>query len=156
MNSEQSRNQQICHVRHEGIEPNTGTVLVSAQVRTSDGEEKKHLLVGLPTASSLVMPAGVQIKIDGDKPITLPYSNCFSTICQVQMELTKEMFDKMRKGKQMTVAAMNMQQKAMAFPVPLNGFSKAFDGAPIDNVQYDDARRAMMERFRQRKAQDGR
>ena len=66
------------------------------------------------------------------------------------MELTKEMFEKMRKGKQMVVAAMNMQQKAMAFPVPLTGFSKAFDGPPVDNAKYEEARRQLMEKFRQR------
>jgi hypothetical protein len=66
------------------------------------------------------------------------------------MELTKEMFEKMRTGKQMVVAAMNMQQKAMAFPVPLTGFSKTFDGPPVDNEQYEAARRAMMEKFRER------
>jgi hypothetical protein len=66
------------------------------------------------------------------------------------MELSKEMFEKMRKGKQMVVAAMNMQQKAMAFPVPLTGFSKTFDGPPVDNAQYEEARRQMMEKFRQR------
>ena len=66
------------------------------------------------------------------------------------MELTKEMFDKMRKGKQMVVAAMNMQQKAMAFPVPLTGFGKTYDGPPVDNAKYEEARRAMMEKFRQR------
>jgi hypothetical protein len=60
------------------------------------------------------------------------------------------MFEKMRTGKQMVVAAMNMQQKAMAFPVPLNGFSKTFDGPPVDNAKYEAARRAMMEKFRQR------
>ena len=66
------------------------------------------------------------------------------------MELTKDMFDKMRKGKQMVVAAMNMQQKAMAFPVPLTGFGKTFDGPPVDNAKYEEARRLMMEKFRQR------
>jgi hypothetical protein len=66
------------------------------------------------------------------------------------MELTKEMFEKMRKGKQMVVAAMNMQQKAMAFPVPLTGFGKTFDGPPVDNAKYEEARRLMMEKFRQR------
>ena len=66
------------------------------------------------------------------------------------MELSKEMFEKMRKGKQMVVAAMNMQQKAMAFPVPLTGFSKTFDGPPVDNAKYEEARRLMMEKFRQR------
>ena len=150
LKNEQTGGKQVCLVNHEGLEPNTGMVLVAAAVRSIEGDDKQHLLVRLPTAYSLVMPAGVQIKIDDGEPIQLQYAVCFPTSCQVQMELSKEVFDKMRKGKQMIVAAMNMQQKAMAFPVPLNGFSKTFDGPPVDNAQYEAARRAMMEKFRQR------
>ena len=150
LKNEQTGGKQVCLVNHEGLEPNTGMVLVAAAVRSIEGDDKQHLLVRLPTAYSLVMPAGVQIKIDEGEPIQLQYAVCFPTSCQVQMELSKELFDKMRKGKQMTVAAMNMQQKAMAFPVPLTGFSKTFDGPPVDNAQYEAARKAMMEKFRQR------
>jgi invasion protein IalB len=150
LKNEQTGDKQVCLVNHEGLEPNTGMVLVAAAVRSIEGEDKQHLLVRLPTAYSLVMPAGVQIKIDEGEPIQLQYAVCFPTSCQVQMELSKELFEKMRKGKQMTVAAMNMQQKAMAFPVPLTGFSKTFDGPPVDNAQYEAARKAMMEKFRQR------
>ena len=150
LKNEQTANKQVCLVNHEGLEPNTGMVLVAAAVRSIEGEDKQHLLVRLPTAYSLVIPAGVQIKIDEGDPVQLQYAVCFPTSCQVQMELSKEMFEKMRKGKQMTVAAMNMQQKAMAFPVPLTGFSKTFDGPPVDNAQYEAARKAMMEKFRQR------
>ena len=100
------------------------------------------------TSRKTYSPAGVQIKIDEAQPIQLQYAICFPTSCQVQIELTNEMMDQMRKGKQMTVAAMNMQQKAMAFPVPLTGFSKTFDGPPVDNAQYEAARKAMMEKFR--------
>jgi invasion protein IalB len=150
LKNEQTGNKQVCLVNHEGLEPNTGMVLVAAAVRSIEGDDKQHLLVRLPTAYSLVMPAGVQLKIDDGEPIQLQYAVCFPTSCQVQMELSKEMFEKMRQGKQMVVAAMNMQQKAMAFPVPLNGFSKTFDGPPVDNAQYEAARRTMMEKFRQR------
>ena len=38
----------------------------------------------------------------------------------------------------------------IGFPVPLTGFSKTFDGPPVDNAQYEAARRAMMEKFRER------
>jgi invasion protein IalB len=150
MKNEQTQNKQVCLINHEGLEPNTGMVLVAAAVRTIEGDAKQHLLVRLPTAYSLIIPAGVQIKIDDQQPLSLQYAVCFPTSCQVQTELTQEMFDKMRKGKQMIVAAVNMQQKTMAFPVPLSGFSKAYDGAPVDNAQYEQARRAMMEKFKQR------
>jgi invasion protein IalB len=150
LKNDQTNNKQVCLVNHEGLEPNTGMVLVAAAVRSIEGEDKQNLLVRLPTAYSLIMPAGVQIKIDDGEPIALQYAVCFPTSCQVQMELTKEIFDKMRKGKQMVVAAMNMQQKTMAFPVPLTGFAKTYDGPPVDNAKYEEARRAMMEKFRQR------
>ena len=153
MKNEQTANKEICLINHEGLEPNTGMVLIAAAVRKAEGEEKQQLLVRVPTAYALVIPAGVQIKIDEGKPIQLQYSICFPTSCQVQMELTKELYDNMRNGKQMVVAAMNIQQKTMGFPVPLAGFGKAFDGPPVDNAKYEASRRQLMEVFRKRQAE---
>jgi invasion protein IalB len=152
MKNEQTQSKEICLVNHEGLEPNTGMVLIAAAVRKVEGEDKQQLLVRVPTAYALVMPAGVQLKIDEQQPIQLQYTICFPTSCQVQLELTKELFDQMRKGKQMVVAAMNIQQKTMGFPVPLTGFAKAYDGAPVDSVKYEESRRQLMEMFRKRQA----
>src|SRR4029450_6872848 len=124
----------------DGLEPHTGMVLIAAAVRKVDGEDKQQLLVRVPTAYALVIPAGVQIKIDDGQPIQLQYTICFQTSCQVQLELTKEMLDNMRKGKQMVVAAMNIQQKTMGFPVPLTGFAKAYDGPPADSAAHAEQR----------------
>lgn len=150
MKSEQTQNKQICLINHEGLEPNTGMVLIAAAVRQAEGEDKQQLLIRVPTAYALVIPAGVQVKIDDNQPIQLQYTLCFPTSCQVQMELSKEMMDSMRKGKQMVVAAMNIQQKTMGFPVPLTGFAKAYDGPPVDNAKYEESRRQLMEVFRKR------
>jgi len=153
MKSEQTQQKEICLVNHEGLEPNTGMVLIAAAVRKVEGEDKQQLLIRVPTAYALVMPAGVQLKIDEQQPIQLQYTICFPTSCQVQLELTKELMDSMRKGKQMVVAAMNIQQKTMGFPVPLTGFAKAYDGAPVDSVKYEESRRQLMEMFRKRQAE---
>jgi invasion protein IalB len=150
MKSEQTQNKEICLTNHEGLEPNTGMVLIAAAVRKVEGEDKQQLLIRVPTAYALVIPAGVQIKIDEAQPIQLQYAICFPTSCQVQLELTKEMFDSMRKGKQMIVAAMNIQQKTMGFPVPLTGLAKAYDGPPVDSAKYEESRRQLMEVFRKR------
>ena len=150
---EKTDNKQVCLIRHEGLDPKTGAILISVAVRTVEGQDKKHLLVNMPTAYSLVMPAGVQIKIDEGEPVQLQYAVCFPTSCQVQMELSQEIVDKMRKGKQMVVAALNAQQKTMAFPLPLSGFSKTFDGPPVDNVAYQEARAQMMRASREHQAE---
>jgi hypothetical protein len=44
---------------------------------------------------------------------------------------------------------MNMQQKTMAFPIPLKGFSRTFDGAPVNNAAYQEARNQMLQASRQ-------
>jgi invasion protein IalB len=153
MNNQQTGGKQICLINHEGLEPNTGMVLIAAAVRKAEGEDKQQLLIRVPTAYALVIPAGVQVRIDDQEPIPLQYSICFPTSCQVQMELTDDLYQKMRGGQQMVVAAMNIQQKTMGFPVPLAGFSKAYDGPPVDNQKYEEQRRQLMEMFRKRQAE---
>ena len=148
--NEQTGNKQLCLVKYEELDPNTGLRQIIVAARSGEGEDKQTLLFGVTTAYTLIMPAGVQIKIDDGEPISLQYELCFPTSCQGEMELTKDMFEKMRKGKQMVVAAMNMQQKALAFPVPLTGFGKTFDGPPADNAKYEEAQRQMMETIHQR------
>jgi invasion protein IalB len=149
-NNEQTGFKQVCIVKYEGVDPNTGTVLVTAAVRSVEGEDKQDLLVGVTTTATLVIPVGVQIKFDDGQPISLKYATCLPPSCQAQTELTREIFDNMRKGKQMVVAAMNVQQKTMGFQVPLIGFGKTYDGLSADNAKYEEARRQMAEKFRQR------
>ena len=149
--NEQTGNKQLCLVKYEGLDPNTGMRQITVAARSVEGEDKQTLLFGVTTAYTLVMPVGVQIKIDDNQPIPLKYAVCLSSSCQAEMTLTKEgILDGLRKGKQMIVAAMNMQQKTMAFPVPLTGFGKTFDGPPADNAKYEEAQRQMMETIRQR------
>jgi invasion protein IalB len=150
MKNEQTQNKEICLINHEGLDPNSGMVLITAMVRKVEGEPKQQLIIRLPTAYALVIPAGVQAKIDEDKPIDLQYMICFPAGCQAQTDLTPEVMESMRKGKQMVVAAVNFQQKTMGFPVPLNGFNKAFDGPAADPVKYEESRKQLMEMFRKR------
>jgi invasion protein IalB len=144
---------QVCLVRHEGLELKTGQILIAAAVRSVDGDPKQRLLINLPTAYSLVIPTGVQIKIDDGKPVPLQYTVCLKTNCQVELELSKDMLAEMRNGSKLLIAAMNTQGKTMAFPIPLTGFGKTTDGPPVDNVAYQAARMQMIEAARQRQKQ---
>lgn len=148
--SAQTENKEICLTHHERLDGNTGMVLVAAAVRTIEGDDKKQLLVRLPTAIALAIPAGVQIRVDEGEPVALKYTLCYGTSCQAETELTKELFESMRNGKQLVVAAVNLQKKAIGFPVPLLGLGKAFDGPPIDNAKYQEARKQLMEMIRKR------
>ena len=136
---------QVCIVRYEGLDTQTGKTLITASVRTIEGQNKHHLVVNIPTSYSLVMPAGVQIRIDEDEPVQLQYSICLPTNCQAEMDLPEEMLGKLRGGRQMFVAAVNGQQKTIFFPLSLQGFAKTSDGSPMDNDAYQEAKRQMMQ-----------
>lgn len=151
--NEQTQNKNVCLIRHEGLEPNTGMALVSVMVRQTEGEEKQQLMIMMHTFEGLVIPAGLQMKVDENEPVKLPFVVCFPSGCQVQTELTKEMLETMRKGQKMAVLGVNVQQKATGFPIPLKGFSKAYDGPPMDPKKYEESRRRMMEVFRKRQAE---
>jgi invasion protein IalB len=151
--SEQIGNALVCVVKYEELNPKTGAVQLAAAVRSVEGNDQHQLLVNVPTNHSLVMPAGVRLKVDQNEPISLQYGVCLPTNCQVQTDLTKALLDQMRKGKVLLVAAISGQQKTLTFQIPLNGFSKTADGAPADTVKYQETRRRMLE-FAKKTAED--
>ena len=148
--SKETESKEICLTHHERLDGNSGMVLVAAAIRRVAGDDKEQFLVRLPTAIALAIPAGVQVRIDENDPISLTYTLCYATSCQAEIPLTPELLKSLRKGKQMVVAAINLQRKAIGFPVPLTGFNKAYDGPPVDNAKYQQARRQLMETIRKR------
>ena len=118
---------------------------MAAAVRTIEGQDKQDLIVTVPIAYSLDMPPGIRIKIDGDEPISLQYAGCTPKSCQAQVELTNQVLDRMRKGNQMLVAAISVQQKPLTFRVLLNGFATTSDGVPVDEAKYRETRARAME-----------
>jgi invasion protein IalB len=151
--NQDTENKQVCLIKYEGLDPKSGDILFAASVRIPEGEDKRDLMINVPTAYSLMMPAGARIKIDQDEPISLKYTVCLPTNCLVQTELTNQVLDRMRKGKQLLLAAINIQQKALTFSIPLDGFAKAFDGAPVDFATYQLTRSRMLE-FAKKSAAD--
>ena len=143
--NEQTENTQVCLVKYEGLDPKTGDVLVAAAVRTVEGQDKQDLIVTVPIAYSLDMPPGIRIKIDEDEPISLQYAGCTPKSCQAQVELTNQVLDRMRKGNQMLVAAISVQQKPLTFRVLLNGFATTSDGVPVDEAKYRETRARAIE-----------
>jgi invasion protein IalB len=142
--NEQTQNKQVCLIKYEGLDPKTGDVQVTAAVRTTEGEDKQDLVATVPSSHTLVMPAGVQIKIDEAEPFPLQYTLCIKQSCQAQTELTKQVLDMMRNGERMLVVALDIQQKPVSFSVPLNGFTKTFEGAPVDQARYKETRLRML------------
>jgi invasion protein IalB len=155
----------ICLTHHERLDGNSGMVLVSAAIRQVEGNPNDHLMVMVPLG--MAIPPGIKAavytkeqwekaakneKVDDKelKPIDLKFSLCHPSGCTAEMEATKEIVEQMKTGGGLMILAMNAQAQPIGFPVPLDGFTEAFAGKPVDNDEYKKARGQLMAQIRQR------
>ena len=155
----------ICLTHHERLDGNTGMVMVSAAIREIEGIDKKSMMVMVPLGMAL--PPGLRAavytkeqwataakneKIDEKtlKPLALKYSLCHAAGCTAEVEATPELIESMKTGGGIMVIAMNAGAQPIGFPVPLDGFTEAFAGKPVDNKEYAKARGQLMAQIRER------
>lgn len=155
----------ICLTHHERLDGNSGMVLVSAAIREVEGQDKKHLMIMVPLGMAL--PPGLRAavytkdqwakiakneKVDDKelKPVDLKYSLCHASGCTAEIEADAAIVDQMKVGGGLMVVAMNAAAQPIGFPVPLDGFTEAFAGKPIDNAEYKKARGQLMAQIRDR------
>ncbi len=162
---EEKKELNICLTHHERIDGNTGMVLVSAAVRQVEGQEKQHFMVMVPLG--MMLQAGMRAtlypkdawekvqkneKVDESKlkAIKLAYTLCHPAGCTAEMETTPELLADLKTGGGLVVFAINAGGAPVGFPVPLTGFDQSYTGAPVDNKQYGEARRALMQQIQAR------
>jgi len=159
---EEKKELNICLTHHERLDGNTGMVLVSAAVRQVEGQEKQHFMVMVPLG--MMLQAGMRAtlypkdawekvqkneKVDETKlkAVKLAYTLCHPAGCTAEMETTPELLNDLKTGGGLVVFAINAGGAPVGFPVPLSGFDQSYVGAPVDNKQYGEARRALMQQI---------
>ena len=80
---------------------------------------------------------------------------CFPNGCMADYEATADMVGRMKKGKTLTVQAINMQGQPVLLPLPLGDFAKAYDGPPTDPKVFEEQQRKLQEEL-QKKAEEAR
>lgn len=149
---EEKKELNICLTQQEIFDGRTGTVLVSAAIRKTEGQEKEQIEVLVPTGLAL-LPVGAQGKIDENEPFKLQFIFCHAVGCIAEAEAPKTLIDQMKTGKQLVVMVLSPDRKGIAFPVPLTGFGKTYDGPPVDNAKYNEDRKKLWAEIQERQKQ---
>lgn len=159
---EERAEKSICLTHHERLDGNTGMVLVSAAIREVEGQDKKHLMVMVPLGMAIQPGLRAKIydkamwdtaqkneKVDDAKleAVKLNFSLCHPAGCTAEIDLTPDLMTKIGAGAGIMVFSINANGQVIAFPVPLNGFTAAMTGAPIDNAKYSEARKSLMQQI---------
>jgi invasion protein IalB len=139
---------QICFTGKDGrIE--SGQPVVAAVIIEPEGEPKKLLRVTLPLGMKLV--DGTRIMVDTDANAqTGPYVICFANGCMADYEATAELLDRLKKGQNLIIQAINANNQPLTLPLPLSDFAKAYDGPPTDPKVFEEQQKKLQEELQKR------
>lgn len=143
---------ELCITHHEQMTP-TGETLLSAAVQQLQGVEKLHMMVMVPPAVGIVIPAGMRIyvyskeqldklqnkeKIDESQVAfqDLAFTMCHQNGCTAENEATPQLLKAMREGAGMMALVRHPSGQMVPFQMPLVGFSSTLAGKPVDNTEY--------------------
>jgi invasion protein IalB len=152
LKGQQANAKQVCFTGKDArIE--SGRPIVAAVLIEPQGEPRKVLRVTVPLGVQL--QHGTRVIIDQDTPINKPYVICFANGCMSDYDATPQMIEKMKKGKGLTIQAINAGGQPISLVLPLAEFAKAHDGPPTDPKVFEAQQKKLQEEL-QKRAQEAR
>jgi invasion protein IalB len=142
---------QVCVITKDGRLEN-GMPVAIVQLFEPEGKPK-ILRVTVPLGMEL--QHGTRVIIDQGQPVNEPYNICFPVGCMSDYPVTDDMINKMKKGKQIVVQAINMRGQPISLPLPLADFAKAYDGPATDPKVFEAQQRKLQSEL-QKKAEEAR
>ena len=128
-NTDPNVNKEICLITQE-LRTATGQFLSSVAVREIGGEARKTLLIAVPTGM-LIQP-GLRVQVDAGKQTEAKYGICFPNACYSELVIDEAFIAQMKKGTKLVLTTLNQQAKPVPLELTLSGFTKVYDGAPMD------------------------
>lgn len=158
-----------CNVSYVLLAQN-GSLIASFSIQ-SLAEDK--IAVGAFVPLGFVIPAGVQLAVDGEAKAAAQFTICVPPSsdgpagCAARAELTTEFVDSLRKGNKLAIVLANTAGQAIPIEMTLVGFSKTYDSEGLDPVAarafeveqsrqlQDDARAAFQRMIERQQAETG-
>ena len=142
----------VCVTAKDGRLEN-GMPVAAVALIEPEGAPKKLIRVTVPLGMQL--QHGTRMIIDQEQPLTAPFFMCFPNGCMADFEATADTVGRLKKGKQLTVQAINMQGTPISLPLPLADFTKAYDGPPTDPKVFEEQQLKLQQEL-QKKAEEAR
>ena len=141
----------ICNVQNI-LTANTGQVITGISLLELKGKvNRKVFQVTVPTGR--LVPPGIGLQVDGGKATKLDYVLCFPDRCIAEAQLSDQLVASFKKGQVITLTSVNFQNQPNPVKVSLDGFTGAYDGAPLQQSDIEDRQKKMQE-FAAKKAED--
>jgi invasion protein IalB len=133
----------ICNVQNIMV-ADSGQLLTGVSLLELKGKvNRKIFQVTVPTGR--LMPPGINLQIDGGKSQKLDYIICFPDRCVAEAPMNDALVGSFKKGTELTLTSVNFQNQPNPIKVSLNGFTAAFDGAPLQQPDIEQRQKQLQD-----------
>ena len=105
-----------------------GSPLVNVAVRRLVNNPQAKAIAVFVAPLGVVLPRGMEMRIDGGDAILSPFLYCLSNGCFAELAMTDEGLDRLRRGASATLQLYSVQEpnKAISRRLSLSGFTRAY------------------------------
>lgn len=106
-----------------------GSPLMNVVIRKLPSNEKATAVALFRAPLGVVLPRGVEMRIDGGDPVTSPFIYCLGNGCFSEVAMTDEGVQRLQRGAAASLSIYSVQKPNEAVQVKLSliGFTKAFN-----------------------------
>jgi invasion protein IalB len=141
-----STNQQICYTTRDFVS-DQGQPALAVAIYDLNGKPEKIARFILPLG--LLLTPGIRFSVDQSGAAEGKFVVCLPNGCFAEGQTTEAFINGMKKGTSLNVKFRN-QGGEVTFQVPLAGFGKAFDGAPVDPKIVEEQQKKLQEELQKR------
>ena len=110
------------------INNDDGAPLINVAIRQIRNNAQAKAIAVFLAPLGVVLPRGVEMKIDGGDPIVSPFLYCLGNGCYSELAMTDEGLNRLRRGAAATLQIFSVQEpkKAILRKMSLSGFTKSY------------------------------
>jgi invasion protein IalB len=140
-------NTEICYTTRDFVSDQGQPVLAVAMYDVKGKPEKIGRFI-LPLG--LLLAPGIKFSIDQGPSSDGKFAICLPNGCFAEGQTNDAFVNSMKKGTTLNVKFKNQVGNETIFQVPLAGFGKAFDGAPLDPKVLEEQQKKLQEELQKR------
>ncbi len=119
--------EQCALVQNVAAEDRPNVTLVVIVLKTAD---QKSRLLRVVAPLGVLLPAGLQLKIDQTEIGRAGFVRCLTTGCVAEVVMEDTLVNQMKSGQTATFIVFQTPEEGIGIPVSLNGFAPGLDALP--------------------------
>jgi invasion protein IalB len=142
-------NKEVCLVTQEA-RAETGEFISAVTVGSLVEEDQKILRAMVPIGS--ILTPGFAVQIDEADPQPGQYTQCLPQACYGELQIDSEFVNSLKRGSNLIVYWIDHEGQQRGLGFTLMGFTKAYDGPPVDTERLAQERQRLQDELQKRAA----